>query len=226
MYVITDGTNYLKSMVGGGYRPTMNFALADKWDENKAGITYRNLNKRWKKTYELKEVEAIETSKLGNDKLNNKVDTDRKNTACKHQWDLPDGYSDRINEWLNIIDGELALSDKLAKRKAEINDELTLVELAITDIEHYDESKKLTMPIVSKLHKPKRNLRIKRRALKDELKLVDALMLYQSNRNKKQLKEKADDVRDQRYSARVLLSLFENDDIDNALEQVDKIVSS
>lgn len=139
------------------------------------------------------------------------------------RWESTDEYKQSIQIWLDIIKPLENLKDKVIIRQKELKDKLAKIADIYQDLEHYTEGYRLDAASACNLNTLKRRVRLKRRACKDELKLMDAMIEYFKYGNIDRLTEKVNIIKNQVYSPRALTELFRTHDMTEVAKEIERL---
>lgn len=205
-FVITDGTKFLKqNIVSGQYKPVANITMADTYTSKGAAINvFKNsLTKALQRQYYVAQIISGEIVRCG---ASAPPKTEKRRTGLRYR---PQVEHPEITQWYGRLEGVDNIFDHAIKRSREISQELSDVEQALTDIEHFIEFSSLGAGDGYKIYAKQRELLRKRRALKDEQKIVSTI---NNNFNAKDAMNNILSVikglQNQTYEPRILDELF------------------
>lgn len=164
-YIITDGERFIYKNRSGKYLPTYSEAMADIFDKRQAeGIFNNSLSKALKTVFYVKKYDVPEkcVKQLNKEEL-------KKNTAKAE-------FSSNIQKWVEKIETLNGLAKDARKRKVELIEEQNRVEMELQDIIHWIEFSRFNAAEGYKACKEMKDCRMKRRAIKDELRVLDVIL--------------------------------------------------
>lgn len=150
-YVITDGKQYITSV--GGIKTVSSKSKAGEWELDKAKNVMKSIPTKLK-MFDWKCVPSSEQEE-------HKPEIKQQTKSLDEYKGLTENILERMMDWENYI-------KSLQEYMTTINDQLSLVDLEISDIEHYAEEFDLNLYQGWKLYKMLQNARRRRRKIKDE----------------------------------------------------------
>lgn len=151
-YIITDGKQYIKS--NGGIKAVNSINKAGKWDLDKA----QNVLKAIPKTLKFFDWKCIPYDEV---ETNNNNSKEKQVKSLDEYKGLTDNILDKMIDWENYI-------IKLQEYLSTIDNQLSLIDSEICDIEHAAEFYDFDMYKGWRLYKMLQNARRRRRQVKDE----------------------------------------------------------
>lgn len=206
VYVITNGTKYIKQNVGGDYTATTNFSLAETYKSKRLASSVLNnaLSYALKNTYYVAEFvnnKIIPCSISLSEKLEQRKDTPSfyfKNGVENMEW------SKKFIALRGVFDDAMSRGYELSKEIGEVDAE-------IVDLEHYIEFTPLNARDGFKIYRKLRDLLRKRRNLKNEQTIVNSINYNHSVKNNiSNIINTINECANREYKPRVLLNLFKN----------------
>ena len=206
-YVITNGEKYIKSNFNGKVTQTTNITMADVFDTKQQAMNFlkNSICKAWQRKYYVAEYGNGEVIQCTVPKplktVRSITDTVVEIGDC----------SLGISDWEARLDGMQDIFRDAAKRGNMLAQELSDIEARIVDWEHYIEFHKLNAMQGFKAYSALRKLFEKRRAIKNEQKLVSVI-----NRNCNcsegidEILKALEGLKHQKYQPRALPELFMN----------------
>lgn len=200
-YIITDGERFIYRNHSGKYVPTYGETMADIFNKKQAETIYNNqLPKALKSVFYVEKYDK-------QDKLPEGV-------KPVTQSDIDDTekvmVSDNIQKWLDKLSDLNGLAKDALHRKEELVNQLSNIDKELSDLLHYIEFCNLNAAQGYTAYKMVKERRIKRRSIKNELTVVEAIL------NKKISESLTDEIMktvkalDQRvYEPRVITELFD-----------------
>lgn len=183
-YVLTDGKGMYISLNKNRYVPVTNPSLACVLSQRQAdGILHNSLSTNLRARFYVKKRASSEGKVVANEnkevstvksqiKLSIKQVTgdDLENNTLKVATD------DNIQKWVDKLHTFNGLSEDAKKRKEELNQELARLNAEIIDIEHWIEFSNFNAAQGYKASKEIKECRIKRRAVKNELSVLELIL--------------------------------------------------
>lgn len=201
-YIITDGKgSYIHKDSGSGkYVPIKNIKKATRWDNiSKANSVLHNcIPKNFRNDYcvlFLNTDKIIEKSNL--DSVCNKISSD-------------DATDSNIDNLISQIKSIIEVVPNAETRKQELNENLSIIDKKISDIEHYIEFGKFNAYQGWLCFKSLQSLLHKRRNLKNELQVIRLLSKHHLDKESlSDLSEMISNIQNNKiYTPRVLSELF------------------
>lgn len=160
-YVITNGERYVTQLERNGAYTTTTEPLTAKHFtsvKNAGNVLKRNAGK-FGKGFQIRMIDNI-----------NACDTDNiESKPCAEPCELPFDITDKAGEISKVV-------ELVGRRKDYLVNELTMVELELSDIAHAAEFYELNASQGYKLYKMLHDARVRRRKIKDELNLCTTFM--------------------------------------------------
>lgn len=164
-YVITDGTRYIFKNRQGKYVPVSNESMADIFSRKQAeGILNNSLPKPLRKVF------YVEKTDDPPDDIK-QVTREALSTASERLND-----SGNIQIWIDKVTNLNGLASEASQRQEYLIKQLSLVDREISDCLHYIEFCKLNAAQGYKAYKLIKERRIRRRMIKNELKVIDCIL--------------------------------------------------
>ena len=222
-YYITDGTKFVKQNINGQYKTVSGMNLADVWDNAKVAksVLSNSVPKVWRKTLYVAKYENGDLIKwsLSEDEKEERRDELTSTNKEKREYKLG-LYSFKEDKGIqDIIKGFEAVNTVLKDTENlhfELQKELTTLDLMLEDLKHYRLKKKLGTVDSYKFKKLGDEIVLKRVSIKNQLDI-----LYKINQHRSAIQNQIKDicntidaVRNKTYTPRILLDLFENDNLD------------
>lgn len=198
--VITDGEKYLKIDFDGRVTPTCE-ALADVFTLAEANDIYnRKLKKKWKARFRIEKIETVHEDK------NIKVIFRKRYKNLKNENDLTKCINRLVNKFTEVSD----IIKESKERLNSLSKDLSIVDRELSDIRHYVEFSKLNASQGYNAYKMERERLIRRRAIKDEMELIKAILrCNMSDDLSEVIKNTTDKLMRRTYSPRVIEELFD-----------------
>lgn len=198
-YIITDGSRFIYRNHSGKFVPTPNEVMADIFSKKQADAIFNNsLPKALKSVFHVEKY----------DKPPNQVKQVTKEEIDKNTEKVT--ISENIQRWLDKVSELNGLKNDATKRKEELCKQLSDVDKELSDINHYIEFCNLNAAQGYKAYKMVKDRRIKRRSIKNELAVVDAILEKKISDSITEEIEKVIHSLDERtYKPRVLNELFD-----------------
>ena len=204
-FVITDGTKFLKQNMSGQYRPVTNITMADTYTTKGAAtnVIKNSLTKAFQRQYYVGQLINGEVIRCG---VSAPPKTEKRRTGVRYR---PQIEHPEITQWYGRLEGVDNIFDHAIKRSREISQELSDVDQELEDIKHFIEFSSFNARDGYKLCARQQELLRKRRALKNERKIVSAI---NSNCNAKDAMNNIlaviKSLQAQSYEPRILDELF------------------
>lgn len=209
-YVIEkNGNEYYKTEFSGKQKWTTSKFLADTFsDYNRVkNLVDKALSRAPGDTFKIIDVEAKPNSKVKDPKKNTLESV--KKEAAELKKELGD-YDDLYEEITKTNEKNLK---ELESRRDKLREKLSELDKMQCDVLHYIENKKLDVHRAWLVYLKLRNIRLRRRKVKNELKSLN--MYLDGNKNAlKKIKENINGCKDRKYTPRVLFDLFESDNVE------------
>lgn len=157
-YVITDGSRFIMKDFKGHYVPTSNEALADMYSKRQAeGILQNSLPKALRKIFRVEKWDVAPE----NIKQISKEDIAQNTEKVS--------ISPNVQKWVDKVLNLNGLAKDIEDRQKELNQQLSQVDLELTDCDHYLEWNKLNAAQGYKISKIRQERLARRRSIKNEL---------------------------------------------------------
>lgn len=198
-YVITDGTRWIMRDRKGKYVPTSCEALADIYSNKQANSIFQNqLSKALKSCFCVQKIDEVPT--LVKQVTQEEVQENTENVLV----------AENIQYWVNKVNGLNGLASEALHRKDELLSQLSKVDQELSDINHYIEFCNLNAAQGYKAYKMIKERRIKRRSIKNELKVLSIILGKKISDTASDEIQKAIAGMDKRtYEPRVMNELFD-----------------
>lgn len=198
-YVITDGNRWIMRNRKGCYVPTGCEALADIYGNKEANSVYNNnLSKALKSCFRVQKYDK--PPELIKQMTHEETQEKTEKVAI----------AENIQYWIEKVNGLNGLASEALHRKDKLVDQLSTVDKEICDILHYIEFCNLNAAQGYKAYKMLKERRIKRRSIKNELRVVDIILGKKISETATDEIEKAISGMDKRkYEPRVMRELFD-----------------
>lgn len=198
-YVITDGSRFIYRNYSGKFVPTSSEAMADVFSKKQADVIFKNSLPK-----ALKSVFYVEKY----DKPPDQVKQVTKEEMDKNTEKVM--ISENVQRWLDKVSELNGLRNDAVKRKEELCKQLSDVDKELSDINHYIEFCSLNAAQGYNAYKMVKERRIKRRLIKNELIVVDAILEKRISDSIAEEIEKVVHSLDERtYTPRILNELFD-----------------
>lgn len=222
-YYITDGTKFIKQGINNQYRVVSNISIADVWDNLKVAkaILENSIPKVLRSGFFV--------AKLNNGKLDkcSKTEEEKKErrselTAAnddKREFALNLYSFDEDLDVQNLISGFDAINKMLVETenlKPELEKELATLEFMLEDLKHYRLRKRLGTVNSYKFKELGDKIVARRASVKNQLEILRKINQYREviTNPIKDICKTIDGVQNKKYIPRVLVDLFENDNLD------------
>ena len=207
-FILTDGNRFIKQDADGKYKQTTNLGLADIYSTQLTAdnIRLNSIPKSLSRKYRVAEIIDGEIVQIQHFASSQKIRTG----DIVH---FNNSYCD--NEWCNSFECLEGIFDKAYKRGNELIQELRELELKIVDVEHYIEFNNLNAREGYKIYKKLNELLCKRRDLKFEQKVVNAINKnHNISDGVNEIISTIKDCKRDVYKPRILADLFKEGDSD------------
>lgn len=198
-YIITDGSRFIYRNHSGKYVPTPSEAMADTFGKKQADLIFKNsLPKVLRTVFYVKKYDKPpeHVKQITQEEIN-------KNTEKVM-------ISKNVQRWLDKLSELNGLKSDATKRKEELCKQLSDVDKELSDIYHYIEFCNLNAAQGYKAYKMVKDRRIKRRSIKNELVVVNAILENKISDSITEEIEKIVHSLDERtYTPRILNELFD-----------------
>lgn len=198
-YVITDGSRFIYRNHSGKYVPTPSEVMADVFSKKQAEAIFKNSLPK-----ALKSVFYVEKYDKPPDQVKQVTKEEMNKNTEKAM------ISENIQRWLDKVSELNGLRNDATKRKEELCKQLSDVDKELSDINHYIEFCNLNAAQGYKAYKMVKERRVKRRSIKNELVVVDAILEKRISDSITEEIEKVVHSLDERtYTPRILNELFD-----------------
>ena len=198
-WIITDGERFIYQNYKGRYVYANGESMAEQFTKAQAeNILKHSLPKNLRNTFHVERVRD-------------------KNAVLKPitTEDFHNGFEkvmdkDYTQEWLQKLESLNGMMDEAKERKSLLLDNLSRIDMALDALDHYIEDAKLNACQGWYYFNMRRNGRIKRRSIKNELMVIDIVL--QSNIGKKtceEVKRKISGMDKRKYTPKELADLFD-----------------
>lgn len=204
-YILTNGTKYIRRNYEGQYQQITNISLAETFKTQQAAKNFmlNSLPANLSREYYVAKIEGGEVVRC-NAPRPDKATRDRCAVVYSSQKDI------HSSEWCKNFIGLDDVFKKALKRGAKVAQELSDIDLKVSDILHYIEFTALDVFSGYKAYKALRDLLIKRRCLKDEHKIINAINNNQvAAENISSILSVIEECRSKKYIPRKIPELFE-----------------
>ena len=215
-YVITNGKMFIWTS-NNKLAPTTNIELADHFGSIKIAKNVFNnqLSPAYRKTYYVCKVSDVGKRKPTKEK---KISDLQKNYDKKYRFPYD---SPHVDKWLDRIKALDNIFEDANKREKSLRNELEDLNYATEAINHHIEGYKLNACQMCKRDKILQYYRKKRRAIKDELRIVEAIQrAHGANHIIDDMLKEIDSICHQEYRPKVLSELFEKDGVDRLYDEL------
>lgn len=198
-YLITDGSRFIYRNRSGKYVPVQSEAMADVFSKKQAeGIYNNSLPKALKLVFRVKKYDKSP------DQVK-QVTKEEKNKNTEKAM-----ISENVQRWLDKVSELNGLRNDATKRKEELCKQLSDVDKELSDINHYIEFCNLNAAQGYMAYKMVKERRVRRRTIKNELVVVDAILEKRISDSITEEIEKVIHSLDERtYTPRILNELFD-----------------
>lgn len=224
-YVITDGSRYVKQDVSGKYSLTGNLSIADIWTAKKTAelIMKNSVPKHMR--FKLYVAELKDGDIIGQETVSLKQVVDCRERVAESKKDETyhlSQYSFDLDEDVQkMIKGFEDVKEVLKKyannhSHQALEDKTMTMNYIVEDIKHYHGKKALNVRDGFRLNKLEDKAILKRISVKNQLEISKKLTKHFSviSESINDICTTIDDLRNQRYKPRILIDLFENDNLD------------
>ncbi len=198
-YIITDGSRFIYRNYAGKYVPTPSEAMADIFSKRQADAIFNNsLPKALKLVFHVEKY----------DKPPDQVKQVTREEMEKNTERVT--ISENVQRWLDKVSELNGLRNDAAKRKEELCKQLSDVDKELSDINHYIEFCNLNAAQGYKAYRMVKERRVKRRSIKNELVVVDAILEKKiSDPIKEEIEKVIHSLDERTYTPRILNELFD-----------------
>ena len=218
MFCITDGKKFIKQDIKGKYAVVNNFNLADTWDKYDVAkaILNNSVSKPLRKLMYIAKCDNGEIIKYSFCKNEKDIQKENKENLS-FKLDLYSFEND--NEFQNIIKGFEMINPVLkdaGKMCLGLQQELIRLDYALEDLKHYQLKKKLGTVDSYKFKKISDKIVLRRLSVKNQLEVLHKINQYQSKLQTEvnDICNIINDIKNRTYKPRVLVDLFENNNLD------------
>lgn len=223
-YVITDGKKFIKQNINGKYNLTSNVLIADSWDSSSKAesVLYNSVPPNMR--FNLYVIELTNGVMSGQETISKKHILNCRDKVVKENADSYKlskySFEDDVDVQ-NMIKGFEDVKEVLSKYAnnhlhKQLEEKTMTMNLIVEDIKHYHGKKALNARDGFKLNKLEDKAVIKRISVKNQLEISKKLIKHCSALLA-QIEDiccTIDELRNQRYTPRILIDLFENDNLD------------
>lgn len=198
-YVITDGSRWIMRNRNGKYVPTSCEALADTFSNKAANNLYNNsLPKALKSIFYIQKIDTPP------DNVKQITQSEVENNTEKVM------VAENIQKWIDKITDLNGLATDALHRKEELYEELSFVDMELSDINHYIEFCNLNAAQGWKAYKMIKERRIKRRSIKNEIQILNIILDKKiSDTVTNEILESMSKMDKRTYEPRVMNELFD-----------------
>lgn len=198
-YVITDGSRWIMRNRNGKYVPTSCEALADTFSNKAANNLYNNsLPKALKSVFHIQKIDTPP------DNVKQITQSEVENNTEKVM------VAENIQKWIDKITDLNGLATDALHRKEELYEELSFVDMELSDINHYIEFCNLNAAQGWKAYKMIKERRIKRRSIKNEIQILNIILDKKiSDTVTNEILESMSKMDKRTYEPRVMNELFD-----------------
>lgn len=223
-YVITNGYKYIKKDARGKYSLTTNLSIADVWTAKKTAESILHNSVPGNMRFKLYVAELKDGKIIGQETVSQKQVVD-----CRERLNIPKDGSYFLQQYSFENDKELqdmikgfkdvyGILSKYANNHShqKLEEKTMTMNYVVEDIKHYHGKKALNVRDGFKLNKLEDKAIVKRISVKNQLEISRQLVKYGDVifAAVKDICETIDNIKNQKYKPRVLLDLFENDNLD------------
>lgn len=198
-YIITDGERFIYRNHSGKFVPTPSETMADLYTKKQAeGICKSSLPKALRGIFHIEkyDIPPENIKQVSQDDLDNNTEKVK--------------IAKNIQVWLDKVSDLNGLRSDAAKRKEELCKQLSDVGKELLDIYHYIEFCNLNAAQGYKAYKMVKERRIKRRTIKNELVILDAILEKKiSDSITEEIEKVIQNLDERTYSPRILNELFD-----------------
>lgn len=222
-YYITDGTRFIKQGINNQYKLVSNITIADVWDNLKVAkaILENSIPKALRNEFFV--------AKLNNGKLDKCSKTEKEKRERRNELTAA---NDKKREFVlnlysfdedvgvqNLISGFDAINKMLTETenlKPELEKELATLEFMLEDLKHYRLRKRLGTVNSYKFKELGDKIISKRTSVKNQLEILRKINQYRDSITNpiRDICKTIDSVQNKKYTPRVLVDLFENDNLE------------
>lgn len=204
-YVLTNGDRYIKRNYEGQYQQVKNISLADtfKTQQSAKNFMLNSLPMNLSREYYVAKIENGEVVRCN---------VPRPNKPVRERCEIIYTSQDDIDssEWCKNFIGLDDVFKKALKRSSKVSQELSDIDLEVSDLMHYIEFASLDVFNGYRAYKILHDLLVKRRHLKDEHKIINAINNNQvAVENISSILSVIEECRNKKYIPRKTPELFE-----------------
>lgn len=223
-YVITDGERFLKQNINGKYNLTNSFSIADVWNSSqKAEGVLRNsvppgmrfnLYVAEFKNGNIVSKETTCKKRVVECRKTVREDSDGYYKLSKYSFDDDENIQDIIKGFEEVRVALQKYASDYSYRKSE--EKVMRMNYVVEDIKHYHGKKALNARDGFKLNRLEDEAVIKRISAKNQFEIIKKLNKYYDGiiAQINDICSTIDELRNQTYKPRVLIDLFENDNLE------------
>lgn len=164
-YIITDGSRFIYKNHAGKFVPGPTEAMADVFTKKQAeGILNGSLPKALKSVFRIEKWDS--PPDLIKQATKEEAQRNNENTII----------TENIQQWIDKVSELNGLKDDALKRKENLCKQLSDIEKELTDLAHYVEFCDLNAAQGYKAYKMIKERRIQRRAIKNEIAVIDVII--------------------------------------------------
>jgi hypothetical protein len=205
-FVLTNGTKFIKCDINGQYKEVSNLNIADIYDSQKTAtnVMLNSISKALSRTYYVAEIVDGNIIQCSASRPNKVV-----KSKSKQSYRFDSDFAD--TKWCKSFVGLEDLFKEAIKRGRELSQEISDIDSQITDIEHYIEFNSLNCRDGFKIYKKLKDVLQRRRYLKNEQKIVNAINKnHSASEHIKNITSVIGEYEKCEYQPRILINLFEN----------------
>lgn len=222
-YYITDGTKFVKQAINNQYKLVTNISVADVWDNPQVAkaILENSIPKVWRSGFYIakyKNGQLDKCSKTENEKQELRIELTSQNKDKKEF--VLNLYS--FNEDTDVqklilgFDNINTMLDETENLRPALEKQLAVLEFMLEDLKHYRLRKRLGTVNSYKFKELGDKIVSKRASVKNQLEILRKINQYRDviTNPIRDICKTIDAVQNKKYIPRVLLDLFENDNLD------------
>lgn len=221
-YYITDGNKFIKQSMNGQFSIVSNISLADVWDKAQVAkaVLDNSVPKAWRSNFFISKLEngALEKSTLSqSEKIQKRIENTATDKTKLYTLDLYDfNNDDNVQKYVSAFENIQNILENSKKTEEILKNRLQALECAFEDLEHHHLKKKLGTVDAYKRDRLESKILLERRSIKTQLEILHKINQYHAELNAQvnDICKTINIIRDRRYIPRVLIGLFENDDLD------------
>lgn len=222
-YYITDGNKFIKQGMNNQYQLVTNVSIADAWDNLKVAkaVLENSIPKIWRSTFfvvKMKNGQLDKCSQTEAEKRERRNELTAANDE-KREFTLNLYSFEEDLDVQKLISGFDSINKMLVDTenlKPELEKELTTLEFMLEDLKHYRLRKRLGTVNSYRFKELGDKIVAKRASLKNQLEILRKINQYRDAITNpiKDICKTIDNVQNKKYVPRVLLDLFENDNLE------------